>query len=111
MPPAGLVIYLNGQRAFAYVIAAFDMCYAEQIAHSTVFKTGAQQGNPMDKKTQINFWYVIIAILGVLLVQNLYTQYTKVEPIPYSRFHTFRQPDLYPDCLTSCLPKNSYKSM
>ena len=42
----------------------------------------------MDKKTQINFWYVIIAILGVLLVQNLYTQYTKVEPIPYSRFHT-----------------------
>ena len=42
----------------------------------------------MDKKTQINFWYVIIAILGVLLVQNLYTQYTKVEPIPFSRFHT-----------------------
>ena len=42
----------------------------------------------MDKKTQINFWYVIIAVFGVLLVQNLYTKYTKVEPIPYSRFHT-----------------------
>ncbi|MDN5882656.1 MAG: ATP-dependent zinc metalloprotease FtsH [Nitrosospira sp.] len=42
----------------------------------------------MDKKTKINFWYVIVAITGILLVQNLYTQYTKVEPIPYSRFHT-----------------------
>lgn len=42
----------------------------------------------MDKKTQINFWYVIIAMLGVLFVQNLYKQYTKVEPIPYSRFQT-----------------------
>jgi cell division protease FtsH len=50
-------------------------------------------GKPMDKKTQINFWYVIIAILGVLLVQNLYTQYTKVEPIPYSRFHTLLDED------------------
>ena len=43
----------------------------------------------MDKKTQINFWYVIIAVFGILLIQNLYSQYTKVEPIPYSRFHTW----------------------
>jgi cell division protease FtsH len=42
----------------------------------------------MDKKTQINFWYIIIAILGMLVVQSFYKQYTKVEPIPYSRFHT-----------------------
>lgn len=42
----------------------------------------------MDKKTQINFWYIIIAILGMLMVQSFYKEYTKVEPIPYSRFHT-----------------------
>jgi cell division protease FtsH len=42
----------------------------------------------MNKKNQINFWYVILAILGVLLVQNLYTQYNKVKPIPYSQFQT-----------------------
>jgi len=42
----------------------------------------------MNKRNQINFWYVIIAILGVLLVQNLYTQYNKVKPIPYSQFQT-----------------------
>jgi cell division protease FtsH len=41
----------------------------------------------MDKKTQINFWYIVIAILGMLVVQSFYKQYTKVEPIPYSRFH------------------------
>ncbi len=42
----------------------------------------------MNKRNQINFWYVILAILGVLLVQNLYTQYNKVKPIPYSQFQT-----------------------
>ncbi|MEO8991421.1 MAG: ATP-dependent zinc metalloprotease FtsH [Nitrosospira sp.] len=47
----------------------------------------------MDKKTQINFWYVIIAILGILVIQNWYTQYTKVEPIPYSRFHELLDQD------------------
>lgn len=44
--------------------------------------------NLMDKKVQFNFWYIVIAILGVMFLQNLYTQYTRVEPIPYSRFQT-----------------------
>ncbi|MDE2366057.1 MAG: ATP-dependent zinc metalloprotease FtsH [Betaproteobacteria bacterium] len=47
----------------------------------------------MDKKFQINFWYVIIAILSILMVQNFYKEYTKVEPIPYSRFHTLLEQD------------------
>ncbi|SET30231.1 membrane protease FtsH catalytic subunit [Nitrosomonas marina] len=40
----------------------------------------------MDKKEQINFWYVVAAVLGVLFLQSLYSQYTQIEPIPYSRF-------------------------
>jgi len=44
------------------------------------------QESSMDKKTQINFWYVIAAVLGILFVQNLYIQGTKIAPIPYSRF-------------------------
>lgn len=44
--------------------------------------------NLMNKKVQFNFWYLVIAILGVMFLQNLYTQYTRVEPIPYSRFQT-----------------------
>ncbi|WP_074710625.1 ATP-dependent zinc metalloprotease FtsH [Nitrosomonas eutropha] len=47
----------------------------------------------MDKKTQINFWYVLIAVMGILFIQNLYTQYTKIEPIPYSRFQTLLEED------------------
>jgi cell division protease FtsH len=42
----------------------------------------------MDKKAQINFWYVIVAVLGILLAQSLYVQSTKITPIPYSQFQT-----------------------
>lgn len=43
----------------------------------------------MDKKEQINFWYAIAAILSILFLQNLYNNYTKIEPIPYSQFQHF----------------------
>jgi len=42
----------------------------------------------MDKVAQVNFWYLIAAVLSILFLQNLYTQYTRVEPIPYSRFQS-----------------------
>ena len=42
----------------------------------------------MDKKTHINFFYIVAAVFGVLLVQSLYIQGTKIAPIPYSRFQT-----------------------
>ncbi len=42
----------------------------------------------MDKKTQINFWYIIAAMFGIFVVQSLYIQSTKITPIPYSRFQT-----------------------
>jgi cell division protease FtsH len=42
----------------------------------------------MEKKQQIHFWYVIAAVLLMLLIQSLYLQSTKVTPIPYSRFET-----------------------
>ena len=42
----------------------------------------------MDKKLQINFWYVVATVFGILLVQNFYVQSTRTPPIPYSRFQT-----------------------
>ncbi len=42
----------------------------------------------MDKKTHINFWYVVAAVLGMLLIQSLYLDSTKLTPIPYSRFQS-----------------------
>ncbi len=41
-----------------------------------------------DKKVHINFWYIIAAVLGMLVIQDLYLESTKLTPIPYSRFQT-----------------------
>jgi cell division protease FtsH len=42
----------------------------------------------MDKKTHINFWYVIAAILGLLWIQSVYLATTQRTAIPYSRFQS-----------------------
>src|SRR5438874_12210873 len=46
-----------------------------------------------DKNLHINFWYIIAAVLGMMLVQNLYLKSTKLTPIPYSRFQTLLNGD------------------
>ena len=46
-----------------------------------------------DKKIHINFWYIIAAVLGMMLIQSLYLQSTKLTPIPYSRFQTLLNED------------------
>ena len=46
-----------------------------------------------DKKVHITFWYVIAAVLGMLLIQDLYLESTKLTPIPYSRFQTLLNQD------------------
>ena len=43
----------------------------------------------MDKKEQINFWYVMVAIFSILFLQNIYNEHTKIESISYSRFQDF----------------------
>jgi cell division protease FtsH len=46
-----------------------------------------------DKTVHINFWYIIAAVLGMMLIQNLYLESTKLTPIPYSRFQTLLNED------------------
>jgi cell division protease FtsH len=41
-----------------------------------------------DKKVQFHSWYVVAAVLGILFIQNLYLERTKLTPMPYSRFQT-----------------------
>lgn len=43
----------------------------------------------MEKNTQFNLWYAIIAMIGVMWLQNLWTQSQRIEPIPYSRFEQY----------------------
>jgi cell division protease FtsH len=40
----------------------------------------------MDKKTQINIWYVGLAVIAILLFQNWWAATRKVEVMPYSQF-------------------------
>ncbi|MBI1986692.1 MAG: ATP-dependent metallopeptidase FtsH/Yme1/Tma family protein [Rhodospirillales bacterium] len=43
----------------------------------------------MDKQKQINLWYVLIAVAGIMLLQNLWTQGGHVEVVPYSQFQAY----------------------
>ncbi len=43
---------------------------------------------PDARKRQFMIWYVLAAVLGVLLFQAFWTSYTQVETIPYSQFET-----------------------
>ena len=40
----------------------------------------------MDKKTQINGWYIVVAVLAVLAIQQWWIESQQVETIPYSQF-------------------------
>src|SRR5262249_33939287 len=51
--------------------------------------SGAFKEGSMDKKVQYNLWYVLAAVFGILLLQALWQQYQKVEPIPYSQVQSY----------------------
>ena len=40
----------------------------------------------MDKKTQLNVWYVVVAIFAILMFQNWWSASRQVQVIPYSKF-------------------------
>lgn len=42
----------------------------------------------MEKKTQLNLWYFIIALFGVMLVQNWWAESRQIDAIPYSDFQS-----------------------
>ena len=42
----------------------------------------------MDKKQTFNYTYAIIAIFGILIIQELWQQQQTVQPVPYSQLET-----------------------
>lgn len=42
----------------------------------------------MDRKTQIHIWYVLLAVLGVVLLRDWLTELQQTETISYSQFQT-----------------------
>ena len=48
----------------------------------------AKKTDPGERKRQIMVWYVVAAVVGVLLVQAYWASYSQVETIPYSQFES-----------------------
>jgi cell division protease FtsH len=40
----------------------------------------------VEKHTQWNIWYVVLAIMGILVLQSFVQQWQQVQPLPYSEF-------------------------
>ena len=47
----------------------------------------------MEKQTQVNVWYLIIAVMAMLWIQNLWVQMRTVQPITYSEFQAYLKED------------------
>ncbi len=43
----------------------------------------------MNRGTQINIWYILLAVMGVVLIRDLWVQSQTIEAIPYSQFETY----------------------
>jgi len=65
----------------------------------------------MEKQTQFNIWYVIIAVLGVLWLRDMWVNATQVEPIPYSEFqHHLKDGRFKEITVSSNLIQGTYKT-
>lgn len=40
----------------------------------------------MDRESHINFWYIVLAVLAMLLIQQWWAETSRIETIPYSEF-------------------------
>jgi cell division protease FtsH len=43
----------------------------------------------MDKKTNFNAWYIVFAVLGMLVLQGIFQQARQTEYLPYSQFRQY----------------------
>ncbi|QCO57585.1 ATP-dependent zinc metalloprotease FtsH (plasmid) [Pseudorhodobacter turbinis] len=43
----------------------------------------------MNRGTQINLWYVLLAVMGVVFIRDIWVQSQTIEAIPYSQFETY----------------------
>ena len=63
----------------------------------------------MEKSTQWNLWYIVLAIVGVLILHSYVQQWQQVELLPYSEFqlelekHNIKEISVYADHLEGTL--------
>ena len=51
----------------------------------------------MDRKSQINFWYMVVAIFALLAIQQWWISHTRVGTVPYSEFESLLKKDQIKD--------------
>lgn len=65
----------------------------------------------MEKPTNFNIWYLIIAILGVFFLRDLWVTGTQVQAVPYSQFQQNLKEGLVKDiAISNNLIQGSYKT-
>ncbi|WP_428406769.1 ATP-dependent zinc metalloprotease FtsH [Hyphococcus sp.] len=47
----------------------------------------------MNRQTAINIWYAVVALLAIILLQNIVAQQSHVQTIPYSEFEQYLKDD------------------
>lgn len=47
----------------------------------------------MDKKTHFNIWYLLIAVMAILMLRNWWGEAQQVETVPYSEFQVLLEQD------------------
>ncbi|WP_050527842.1 ATP-dependent zinc metalloprotease FtsH [Pseudorhodobacter aquimaris] len=47
----------------------------------------------MNRGTQINLWYVLLAVMGIVFIRDIWVQSQTIEAIPYSQFETYLETD------------------
>src|SRR5690554_7186171 len=60
-----------------------------RIPHSQIARSAI-----MNRGNQINLWYVLFAVMGVVLLRDLWVQTQTVESIPYSQFESYLERDV-----------------
>ena len=53
----------------------------------------------MDKKANFNAWYIVVAVLGMLVLQAIFQQAQETEPLPYSQFRQYLEQGKLEDLL------------
>jgi cell division protease FtsH len=53
----------------------------------------------MDKKANFNAWYIVVAVLGMLVLQAVFQQAQQTEPLPYSQFRQYLEQGKIDDLL------------
>src|SRR4051812_40431531 len=67
-------------------VTAYSKCASRSIGASPGASRCSTRRKFLERKTQINLWYLMIALLAVIWLRDLWVTSREVEPLAYSEF-------------------------